>query len=115
MEETMLLWRIAELMHLTRNELCDLAEQIAFKLPELEAGTVARYDALANLDNIRKVMRVRIFARERIAKARLRKPPSSCPFTARGCGRKKTRLGVAAGCRALGRRAAVVLEFEQVA
>jgi hypothetical protein len=115
MEETMLLWRIAELMHLTRNELCDLAEQIAFKLPELEAGTVARYDALANLDNIRKVMRVRIFARERIAKARLRKPPSSCPFTARSHGRKKTRHGVAAGCRALGRRAAVVLEFEQVA
>jgi hypothetical protein len=59
MEETMLLWTIAELMHLTRNELCDLAEQIAFKLPELEAGTVARHDALTSLDNIRKVMRLR--------------------------------------------------------
>ena len=35
------LWTIAELMHMTRNELCDLAEQIAFKLPDLEAGTVA--------------------------------------------------------------------------
>jgi hypothetical protein len=59
MEETMLHWTIAELMHLTRNELCDLAEQIAFKLPELEAGTVARHDALTSLDNIRKVMRLR--------------------------------------------------------
>ena len=59
MEETMLVWTIAELMHLTRNELCDLAERIAFKLPELEAGTVARHDALTSLDNIRKVMRLR--------------------------------------------------------
>src|ERR1700692_3074810 len=59
MEETMFLWTIAELMHMTRNELCDLAEQIAFKLPELEAGTVARHDALTSLNNIRKVMRLR--------------------------------------------------------
>jgi hypothetical protein len=49
---------------------------VELQAAELEAGTVARYDALANLDNIRKVMRVRIFARERIAKARLRKPSS---------------------------------------
>ncbi len=55
----MLYWTIAELMHMTRNELCDLAEQIALKLPELEAGTVARHDALTSLDNIRKVMRFR--------------------------------------------------------
>ncbi len=55
----MLLWTIAELMHLTRNELCDLAEQIVLKLPELEAGTVARWNALTSLDNIRRVMVIR--------------------------------------------------------
>ena len=55
----MLVYAIAELMHMTRNELCDLAEQITFKLPELEPGTVARHDALTSLDNIRKVLRLR--------------------------------------------------------
>jgi len=55
----LLLWTIAELMYLTRNELCDLAGQIALRLPELEAGTVARYNALTSLDNIRRVMRLR--------------------------------------------------------
>jgi hypothetical protein len=60
MEETMLLyWTIAELMHPTRNELCDLAERIGLKLPELDAGTVARHEALTSLDNIRRVMRLR--------------------------------------------------------
>jgi hypothetical protein len=59
MEEAMLYWTIAELMHLTRNELCDLAEQIAFKLQQLEAGTIARHEALTSLGNIRKVMRLR--------------------------------------------------------
>jgi hypothetical protein len=58
MEETML-WTIAELMHLTREELCDLAARMVFKLPELEAGTVARSNALASLDNIRRVMVLR--------------------------------------------------------
>jgi hypothetical protein len=58
MEETML-WTISELMHLTRDELCDLAEQIAHKLPELDADTVARSNALASLDNIRRVMLLR--------------------------------------------------------
>jgi hypothetical protein len=58
MEETML-WTISELMHLTRDELCDLAARIAHKLPELEAGTVARSNALASLDNIRRVMVMR--------------------------------------------------------
>jgi hypothetical protein len=47
MEETMSLWTIAELMHMTRDE--------PHKLPELEAGTVARTNALASLDNIRRV------------------------------------------------------------
>jgi hypothetical protein len=59
MEEKMPLWTIAELMQLTRDELCDLAARIVFKLPELEAGTVARANALANLDNIRRVMVLR--------------------------------------------------------
>jgi hypothetical protein len=59
MEETMSLWTIAELMHMTREELCDLAARIVFKLPELEAGTVARSNALASLDNIRRVMVLR--------------------------------------------------------
>ena len=62
MEETMLhYWTIAELMHLTRNELCDLAEQIALELPELDTGTVARHEALTSLDNIRRVIRLRDF------------------------------------------------------
>jgi hypothetical protein len=58
-KQMLLYWTIAELMHLTRNELCDLAEQIALKLPEFEAGTVARHGALTSLDNIRKVLRLR--------------------------------------------------------
>jgi len=53
------LWTIAELMHLTRDELCDLAARISHKLPELEAGTVARFNALESLDNIRRVMVLR--------------------------------------------------------
>ena len=55
----MLAWTIAELMHMTRNELCDLADQIVFKLPELDAGTVMRHNALTSLDNIRRVMALR--------------------------------------------------------
>ena len=49
MEEMMLLWTIAELMYLTRNELCDLADQIVLKLPEFNAGTIARHNALTTL------------------------------------------------------------------
>jgi hypothetical protein len=44
---------------LTRDELCDLAARITHKLPELDAGTVARFNALASLDNIRRVMVLR--------------------------------------------------------
>jgi hypothetical protein len=55
MEETMTL-TIAELMHLTRDELCNLAGRIEHALPGLEAGTVERFNALTNLDNIRCVM-----------------------------------------------------------
>jgi hypothetical protein len=56
MEEAMLDWTITELMHLTRNELCDLADRIAAMLPELEAGSLRRLSALTGLDNIRRVM-----------------------------------------------------------
>jgi hypothetical protein len=55
----MSLWTVAELMHMTRDELCDLAARISHKLPELEADTVARTNALASLDNIRRVMVLR--------------------------------------------------------
>jgi hypothetical protein len=51
MEETKSLWTIAELMHLTRDELCDLAARIARRLPELDARTVARSNALGSLDH----------------------------------------------------------------
>lgn len=54
-----MLWTIGELMHLTRDELCDLAEQITLKLPHLDADTVARSNALTSLDNIRRVMILR--------------------------------------------------------
>ena len=50
---------IAELMHLTRDELCDLAARIALTLPELDAGTLARSNAITSLDNIRRVMVLR--------------------------------------------------------
>jgi hypothetical protein len=59
MEETMPPWTIVDLMHLTRDELCDLAARIILKLPELEAGTVARSNALASLDSICRVMVLR--------------------------------------------------------
>jgi hypothetical protein len=59
MEETMPHWTITELMYLTRDELCDLAAWIMHNLPELDAGTVARFNALASLDNIRRVMVLR--------------------------------------------------------
>jgi hypothetical protein len=56
MEEAMLDWTITELMHLTCNELCNLADQIAAILPELEAGSLERLSVLTSLDNIRRVM-----------------------------------------------------------
>ena len=52
----MALWTISELMHLTRDELCKLASEIAHVLPQCEPGTVARLNALASLENIRRVM-----------------------------------------------------------
>lgn len=55
----MRLWTITELMHLTRDELCGLAGEIAIMLPEWEAGSVERLNALTSLDNIRRVMVLR--------------------------------------------------------
>jgi hypothetical protein len=49
-------WTINELMHLTRDELCDLAGRIESTLSNFEPGTVARLNALTSLDNIRRVM-----------------------------------------------------------
>ena len=52
----MTFWSISELMHLTRDELCNLAARISRLLPEFEAGTVERFNALTSLCNIRRVM-----------------------------------------------------------
>ena len=54
-------WSLAELLYLTRQELCALAETIEASLPEFEAGTADRLDALTSLDNIRRVMLRRNF------------------------------------------------------
>ena len=56
MEETMLDWTITELMHLTRDELCNLADRITAMLPEFEAGPLERSSALTSLHNIRRAM-----------------------------------------------------------
>jgi hypothetical protein len=58
MEDTMLL-TISELMHLTRDELCNLSTTIEQSLLTLDAGTVKRLDALISLDNIRRTMVLR--------------------------------------------------------
>lgn len=52
----MQLWTINELMRLTRDELCNLAGSIEQALPDLDAGTVERINALTSLDNVRRVM-----------------------------------------------------------
>ena len=52
----MQLWTISELMHLTRDELCELAGRIESALPGFEAGTVGRLNALTS---IRRVMVLR--------------------------------------------------------
>ena len=54
-----MLWTISELMHLTRDELCGLADRIEHVLPDLEAGSVLRHYALTSLENIRRVMALR--------------------------------------------------------
>jgi glutaredoxin-related protein len=54
-----MLWTITELMHLTRDELCDLAAEIEQSLSDLEAGSIERVKALTSLDNIRRMMLLR--------------------------------------------------------
>ena len=61
MEATMPFWTINELMHLTRDELCDLARNIEHELPDLEAGSILRHFALTSLQTIRRVMALRKF------------------------------------------------------
>jgi hypothetical protein len=56
MEDKMQPWTISELMHLTRDELCDLAGEIEGALSGFDPGTVRRLNALTSLDNIRRVM-----------------------------------------------------------
>lgn len=47
------------LMHLTRDELCDLAQLLEQALYDLEPGTAARFLVLVSLANIRRVMVMR--------------------------------------------------------
>jgi hypothetical protein len=56
MEDKMQFWTINELMHLTRDELCDLASRIEGPLSGFEPGTVGRLNVLTSLDNIRRTM-----------------------------------------------------------
>jgi hypothetical protein len=62
MEEPMRLLTIAELMRLTRKELCDLLTWITGILPTLPEGSVERQTALTNLHNIRHVLARRDFS-----------------------------------------------------
>ena len=55
-EATKLDWTIGELMVLTRRELCDLYDAILDILPDFEAGSVERWNALESLKNIRRVL-----------------------------------------------------------
>jgi hypothetical protein len=50
---------IGELMHLTRDALCDLSQRIEQTIPKLGTGTVARANALVSLENIKRVMLMR--------------------------------------------------------
>ena len=55
----MALWTIGELMHLTRDDLCNLAGCIEHGLSDLESGSVERLNAVTSLDNIRRIMVLR--------------------------------------------------------
>lgn len=54
----MQVWSINELLHLTREELCNLSCRAEHALTFLEAGTVARCNALDTVNNIRRVMTI---------------------------------------------------------
>jgi hypothetical protein len=50
---------IEELMHATRDELCELTDLLEWLLLGLEAGSKARLSVLTSLANIRRVMTLR--------------------------------------------------------
>ncbi len=52
----MQLLKMAELMHLTRIELCDLEARNNRALPETPEGSVERAHVIINLRNIRRVL-----------------------------------------------------------
>jgi hypothetical protein len=56
MEATMQVWTTTELLHMTREQLCELMCDLEYLFKQLEAGTAARGNALTTLDNIRRVM-----------------------------------------------------------
>jgi hypothetical protein len=61
MEEMMCSWTLDELLLLTRQELCEIAETIEALLPALEAGTSMRVSALTSLANVRRAILLRGF------------------------------------------------------
>lgn len=50
---------ISELMHLTRDELCDLSQRIERCLAEIEPRRFDRSNVLTSLNNIRRAMLLR--------------------------------------------------------
>jgi hypothetical protein len=62
MEETMRVLTLAELMRLTRIELCDLLTRITTALPEFPERSTERQNALINLRNIRSMLARRDFS-----------------------------------------------------
>jgi hypothetical protein len=62
MEETMRVLTTTELMRLTRIELCDLLNRVTNALPDFQAGSPQRGNALINLHNIRSVLTRRDFS-----------------------------------------------------
>lgn len=55
----MQLWTITELMYLTRDELCELVDQLQHNLIDYEAESAQRVLTLASLHNIRRVALLR--------------------------------------------------------
>jgi hypothetical protein len=62
MEETMRVLTLAELMRLTRIELCALAAQVTNALADYPEGSDERNNALTNLRNIRSALARRDFS-----------------------------------------------------
>jgi hypothetical protein len=56
MEETMkLYWTVLDLLHLSRRELCELADRLLDALRDFEPGSVQRHELLISIANIRRV------------------------------------------------------------